>query len=311
MKAVHWARDSFVRVGAYHWLYSIIEESIFNHSKFAPEEYCIDNISDISSKDNITAFTETCNKAQLEEGIKDENNVSPLHYVTAVRKSTTEQNNFNDTRQNRITETSIFNNLLTQRIRNTSYNVHDKLSLLELNARESTLVTLVEQSSPCPTSRHDLDYSFLAQTIIKNEDVVNKDSKGSNNYSCENEWLETTGPSRHSDGNGHFLAVHSALSVVARRSVEWSNDYLTECPSQLFMQHFIAPGFQPKKSTSDIDNNNSNDNFGKKSIISSIKEENIILEIPKKISFGKNVLNFMKESDEEREIDSVKSKISV
>lgn len=252
----------------------MLEESIFNRSKFAPREYCVENISDISSKDSTPDTTKTDLSSQM----------SLLRYVTGVRKSIMEEDNFKDTRQNTITitESSIFNNLLKQRFR-PSNNMYDNSSLMKLNALESTLLTLVEQSSQSLTSNQDLDCSFVEQ-------------------------METAARDRSSADDGHFLAVHSELNV-ARRSIEWHNDVI-ECPSQTFMQHFIAPTFQPSKSALDIHYNSSKDTFRKESSTPST-EENIILEIPKQISFGIKILDSLKETDEERETGSVNSKISV
>lgn len=308
MNTILSARKNFIRVCAYQWLHSMIEESIFNSSKFAPKEYCVDNISDLSSKDS-TIDTDSDYRARLERDKIDVNKVSPLLYRMSIRKSTTKS------RENRITKMSIFNNLLSKRVRSVSNNLYDKPSILKLNATKSTLATLVEQSSPNPTSSHDIDDSFLGHTftenVIKYDDVISRDSKDSkNNYSPENELLETTEPSRHLEVDGHFLSVLSALSVVARTSVAWSNDYINERPSQQFMQHFIAPTVQTNVSTLDIDNNNSKDDFVEKSTPSSKIEKNLILDVPKTISFGKDIFD-LTESDEERETDSLNFKISV
>ncbi|XP_026332250.1 uncharacterized protein LOC113239452 isoform X1 [Hyposmocoma kahamanoa] len=304
MKVILEARINFMRVCVYQWLHSMIEESFLNHSKFAPKEYCIDDISDISSRDS-TMTTATDYNVQLEMNKKDQTNLSPQHYVTSIRKSITIKNNFKDSRERRVTEMSVFNNLLNQRIRSLSNNMYDKYSRLELNSRESTLATLVEQSSPNPTSSHVLHSSFLETILTTNETnndgvMIRVSNDSTKNYSTENESLEASRPSRRSENDGHFLAVHSALSLYARNSMEGSTNYINECPSQLFMQQFIAHTFQKKIPTEVTDNNNSKDD--------SMVEENTILKIPKSIGFGLNAFDSLKESNEETETGSLNSR---
>lgn len=316
MKAILEARHSFIAVGVYQWLHSMIEESVFNHAKFAPKQYCIDNISYISSRDSTTEPIEADSNTENKKHIKDENK----SFATPIQNKITNQNNFKDNRDehvkdnrdDHVTEMSVFNNLLRQRIRSLSNNMHHKYSSLELNARESTLANLVEQWSPNPTSSHGLDCCSLepidTETGNKNYVKIRVSEDSEKKHSIENDYLQVADPSQYTESNEHFLSVHSTLSVCARQSVEWSNDYVNECPSPLFMQHFIAPTFQKNTSTKYTESNNSKDNFGKESTTSTITEENVLVDIPKKISFGQDTLYSLKESDEERETGSLNSK---
>lgn len=287
----------------------MIEESVFNHAKFAPKQYCIDNISYISSRDSTTEPIEADSNTENEKHIKDENNLS---FATPIQNKITNQNNFKDNRDDNVTEMSVFNNLLRQRIRSLSNNMHHKYSSLELNARESTLANLVEQWTTNPTSSHGLDCCSLepidTETGNKNYVTIRISDDSEKKYSIENDYLQVAEPSQNTESNEHFLSVHSTLSVCARQSVDWSNDYINECPSPLFMQHFIAPTFQKNISTKDTESNKSKDNFGKESTTSTITEENVLVDIPKKISFGQDTLYSLKESDEERETSSLNSK---
>lgn len=288
----------------------MIEDTILRRSQFVPKDYCVDNISDMYNKYSTINTTESNHSLQHGNDTKDENILSPLQYIRSERISISREMSFNDICEN--AKKSVFSNLLSQRIRTASQKVQDNRSLLKLNS-DSTFFTC-QQASPTPTSHHDLNSSFFEQTFTKklnvteNNNVITTDSKDSKTLSREKERLETTEPIRHSEGDVHFLAVHSALSVARN---ELSNVDLTECPSQVFMQHFIASSVQLNKSTLDIDNNNSKGNSGQESTTSSIIEDNIILEIPKKFAFNSNKIEFLKESDEGNVIASANSKISI
>lgn len=160
--------------------------------------------------------------------------------------------------------------------------LYDQWSNQKVDALDS-IFTMPEQENPRPTCSSDSNNKSPAWAPTLT-------------YSLESDSSKSTEPSRQSHGDGHFLSVRSALSQ-SRGIEERNDDYITECASNVFMEKFMKSNCKLIKSVANVP---PLINVLAKASSSSLTDD--------KRSFVKNMLEPVKECDEEKETGSINLK---